>query len=110
MKPDEFKKIYGDVIMEIVIDTLESIKTPRKTTRKPTLKEAIGWGEDKGFPVKLVERAWNYYDAAGWCDRNGKPVKAWKNKFINVWLTKENIRKYELEVMKLQSEAANSNF
>lgn len=60
-------------------------KKPEKEFVPPTLEEMQEYCIVKGHDESLGERAFNYYDELGWKDKNGKPVKNWKNKLIKVW-------------------------
>jgi hypothetical protein len=62
--------------------------------------EMMAFATSKGFPAELGAQAFEYYEAMGWKDNNGKPVKSWKGKLIGVWfkpdrklttITKENL-------------------
>lgn len=66
----------------------------------PPLDVAIAWAEKEGHPVSLVKEAWNYYERLGWKDSRGTRVKAWKQKFLAVWLTPEKVAKAKPEPQK----------
>jgi hypothetical protein len=62
----------------------------KKHIKNPNLDEVKEFFKEKGFKEEIAIRAWSGYDAAGWIDTNGKPVRNWKQKMINVWFTEEN--------------------
>ncbi len=58
----------------------------------PLLEEVKTFFLSKGYSPDSAERAWNYYEDAEpkWHDKNGSPVKNWKQKMRVVWFKKEN--------------------
>lgn len=58
----------------------------------PTLDEVKEFFRSKGYSPDAAERAWNYYEDAEpkWYDRNGSPVKNWKQKMRVVWFKDDN--------------------
>ena len=48
---------------------------------------------EKGYSREAARRAWAYYDAGGWKDRNGDAVRNWKQKMIAVWFKPENLKR-----------------
>lgn len=66
-------------------------KTPARAVPfvAPTLAEVAAYGKERGSPVD-PKRFWENYAHANppWTDRDGKPVRAWKQKFVS-WDAKE---------------------
>lgn len=58
--------------------------------KQPTQDEVIQFFKDKGYSSDAAIRAFDYYNAGGWRDRDGKEVKNWKQKMIAVWFKPEN--------------------
>lgn len=56
----------------------------------PSLHDFQEYFQENGFSKELAERAWKGYDAAGWKDSKGSPVKSWKQKCQHVWFTDKN--------------------
>jgi len=56
----------------------------------PTSSEVIEFFTAKGYTKQAAEKAFQYYDVAGWHDGNGKKVKNWKQKMTAVWFKDEN--------------------
>jgi predicted RND superfamily exporter protein len=56
----------------------------------PNIDEVKQFFEENGYTN--AERAWNYYNDAGWKDSTGKPVKNWKQKMRGVWFREENLK------------------
>jgi hypothetical protein len=53
---------------------MEDVFTP------PTIHEVVFYFIENGFSKTAGERAFNYYDVAGWKDSKGNKVKNWKQK------------------------------
>lgn len=60
----------------------------------PCVEEVERYFAEKGYSVEAARKAWAYYDAGGWRDRNGDAVRSWKQKMIAVWFKPENLSKY----------------
>ena len=58
--------------------------------KPPTIEEVIEYFTEKGYNQKSAEKAFHYYDSAGWKDRNGTQVKNWKQKMVGNWFKDEN--------------------
>ena len=56
----------------------------------PQLFDVIDYFTEKGFPIELAKRAFEFYDTANWIDSKGNKVKNWKQKMLSVWLKPEN--------------------
>lgn len=73
-----------------------------KVFNVPTLDEVKLFFDDNGYANG--ERAWNYYNDAGWKDSTGKPVKNWKQKMRGVWFRDENKKPKDKEKVMTLSE------
>lgn len=62
----------------ILIDKLKDSSSSRKA---PTLEEVKAYAQTRNR-VDLAEKFWDYFNATGWIDSNGKKVKNWKAKFL----------------------------
>ena len=62
----------------------ENNKKTSKQFTPPTLEEVQAYCKERNNNVD-AKRFWDYYEAAGWKDQSGKPVKSWKQKMIAVW-------------------------
>lgn len=62
-------------------------KTPRARFVPPTLEEVKAYCKSRGSSVDPV-RFLEYYQAGGWVDSKGQPVKSWKQKLLT-WEHKE---------------------
>jgi len=56
----------------------------------PTLEEVKAYFKEKGYSEVSAEKAFNYYDIAGWKDSKGNQVKNWKQKMMGVWFVEVN--------------------
>jgi hypothetical protein len=72
---------------------------------RPTKEEVIQYFKDKGIDnLELATLCFEYYEDGDWCDRNGEPVKNWKQKILIVWIKKERERLKKVpQVIKLKS-------
>lgn len=59
----------------------ENAGKKRKEFIPPTLEEVTAYAEERGR-VDLAKKFFDYFEAGNWHDSEGKPVKAWKQKFI----------------------------
>lgn len=57
---------------------------------KPTVENFIEYFKANGYSKDSAITAFNWYDTHNWCDRNGDPVKNWKNKVRQVWFKEAN--------------------
>jgi hypothetical protein len=71
----------------------ESIKKKGKIFTPPELSEVIEYFKENGYKENTAVKMFNSYSVANWHDSQGKPVRNWKQKAINVWFKDEN--KYE---------------
>lgn len=76
----------------------------QKEFSPPTFEEVKNYFIEKGFSPETAKRAYEGYEVADWHDSNGKKIKNWKQKMIQVWHKPENImteaEKNEIEVQK----------
>lgn len=80
------KFIPSDKINEIAG---EIMKLNKGSFVPPTLDEVKEFVKSKGYTEECAIKAWEYYDAMDWHDRDDKPVKRWKGKIISNWLRPE---------------------
>ena len=70
----------------------ESNKNPKRDAKAnfipPTIDQVIEYAEQRNSSVD-PHRFFDYFEAGGWKDAKGNPVKNWKQKFIT-WESKEN--------------------
>ena len=70
----------------------ESNKNPKRYAKAnfipPTIDQVIEYAEQRNSSVD-PHRFFDYFEAGGWKDAKGNPVKNWKQKFIT-WESKEN--------------------
>ena len=62
-------------------DFSESAGKNRKRFIPPTLEEVQAYAKERGRE-DLAKKFFDYFEAGNWHDSEGKPVKAWKQKFI----------------------------
>jgi hypothetical protein len=63
---------------------------PIKRFVPPTLVEWTWFFTSNGYKRDVAETSWKSYDVAEWKDSNGKPIKNWKQKAIQVWFKDPN--------------------
>jgi hypothetical protein len=56
----------------------------------PSIGEVSLYFTENGYDRMAGEKAFKYYDVAGWKDSNGKSVINWKQKMQSVWFKDEN--------------------
>jgi hypothetical protein len=76
------------------IDELENLLKKRQQKKKkeftpPTLEEVKAYCEERKNNVD-AKRFIDYYSVDDWKDKNGKPVRNWKQKMISVWEKGDN--------------------
>jgi hypothetical protein len=73
--------------------------------QKPTQEQVIQYFKEKGIDnEELAKFCFEYYNDGDWCDRNGDPVKNWKQKILTVWIKREREKlKTQPQVIKLKS-------
>jgi hypothetical protein len=57
----------------------------------PALEEVSKYFMENGYPKDLAEKFYKGYEAGNppWSDSTGKPIRAWKQKAIQVWFKPE---------------------
>jgi hypothetical protein len=75
---------------ECVPPLISKPKRQKNTFIPPTELEVVSYFQENGFSTAIAKKAFAYYDAGGWKDSAGKPVKNWKQKMIAVWFKDEN--------------------
>ena len=66
------------------------INNKRKKFVPPTKPDVVAYFEANGYTAEAGAKAWDYYEAGGWKDARGQPVKSWKQKMQGVWFKPEN--------------------
>lgn len=73
---------------EIREDNNPPVIPPERKTKKtqvsftpPSREEVRAYAQERNSPVD-ADRFFDYFDAGGWIDSEGKPVRNWKQKFI----------------------------
>jgi uncharacterized protein YdaU (DUF1376 family) len=70
------------------------VKPPRATKppgfKAPSTEEVVAYFRENGYHEAAGQKAWAYYNAAGWKDSKGSQVKNWKQKMQGVWFKDEN--------------------
>lgn len=56
----------------------------------PNLQQVKDYFKLKGYKEEIAIKAFEYYDANNWKDKDGKKVLSWKQKMIGVWFVPEN--------------------
>jgi hypothetical protein len=77
--------------VEQVLTSVEQIPTKENKIKekKPTLEDVVRYFTDNGYREELGRRAYDYYEAGEWKDRNGREVKNWKQKMNANWFKDE---------------------
>lgn len=65
-------------------------KVKESKVEYPTQQQVVDFFAEKGYTKESALRAFDYYASNAWKDKNDKPVKNWKQKFISVWFKPEN--------------------
>ena len=68
----------------------KKLSSPKKKFVPPTLEQVVSYFRENGYIATAGEKAWKYYNSAGWVDSEGKPVKSRKQKMIGVRFKEEN--------------------
>lgn len=70
---------------QVKLSNVSKVKVSKKRVFiPPTLQEVIEYVKEKGYQVD-VKKFLEYYTESNWHDRDGKPVRNWKQKIIAVW-------------------------
>lgn len=67
-----------------------TIKKGRGVFTPPTLAEVVDYFFESGYTKSSGEKAFKYYNDAGWKDSKGNKVRNWKQKMQGVWFKDEN--------------------
>ena len=59
-----------------------AVKPPKKQFVPPTLDEVKAYFKANGYNDIGAEKAFKYYDAGDWKDRDGNQVISWKQKML----------------------------
>jgi hypothetical protein len=59
-------------------------------SKNPTLTDVVSYFLANGYTKETAEKAYKYYNEAGWKDGNGKKVINWKQKMQGVWFRDEH--------------------
>lgn len=76
----------------------KEIKKEIKKFIPPTIDEIKQYFKENGYKEETAIKMFNSYSVADWIDSQGKPVRNWKQKAINVWFKDENklpVRKFQ---------------
>ena len=71
----------------------EDIETPPKPKKKfvpPTIEQVVSYFRENGYIAAAGEKAWKYYNSAGWVDSKWNQVKNRKQKMLGVRFKDEN--------------------
>lgn len=80
-------------ITETKKEELKAVK--RAAFIPPTLDEVRAYFREKGYREDVGERAFNYYNESNWHNKDGKPIKNWKQTMIGVWFKDDNKEKQQ---------------
>jgi uncharacterized protein YdaU (DUF1376 family) len=93
-RSNRMKKTSKTYVRHMETETETIIESKKKGgaggKKQPTQDEVIQFFNDKGYSSDAAMRAFDYYNAGGWRDRDGKEVKNWKQKMIAVWFKEDN--------------------
>ena len=84
-------KALDKALANLVTDHLQYNKTTNNKQQtdtnvsRPTLEEVKKYFQEKGYRDDVAEKAWESYEVADWHDSQGKKIKNWKQKMIQVW-------------------------
>ena len=99
-KPSKYKEVIGTLSLDEnksytqKCEQIDDDVCPKKIESKkfvaPTVDEVKDYIKENDYNVDYLT-FFRYYDASGWKDKDGKPVKNWKQKVIT-WSGRENSR------------------
>jgi hypothetical protein len=69
----------------------------KKKKSPPTIEEVTVYFRENGYPNDLAQRFFKGYEAAGWRDSKGNPVRSWKQKAQHVWFKPESSERKSYE-------------
>lgn len=90
--PLQQKLKHNNTISNTINNPVKERKISKKKFIPPTLDEVKEYFKEKGYSEEAAKRAFDYYEAGGWKDSTGKPVKSWKQKMIAVWFKPQNLQ------------------
>lgn len=102
IKPGEEFQLHNQIFTysvaedgTISLKKLREGKTLKVNFIPPTVEQVIQYFKDNGYTEESAKKFHMSYSAGEppWHDSKGNPVKAWKQKAINVWFKPENIAK-----------------
>ena len=70
----------------------------------PGIDEAVIYFTENGYREDIARKAYRYYEANNWHDKNGKQIINWKQKMNSVWFKPENKIKVKPETIKFNSQ------
>jgi hypothetical protein len=62
----------------------------RRAFAAPSLEDVRKYFAENEYSVGAADKAFAYYNEAGWVDSKGNKVRNWKQKMISVWFKPEN--------------------
>jgi len=68
----------------------EKKKIKKKSFSPPTQSEVCKYFSENGYKKEIGDKAFSFYNIAGWKDSRGNQVNNWKQKMISVWFKEEN--------------------
>lgn len=77
------------------IDIQVNKETKKHIFKPPFLSEVVSYFKENGYAEIAAEKAFKYYNDAGWIDSKGNKVKNWKQKMQGVWFKDENKQQEE---------------
>ena len=79
-----------------------NIEEKTKKFTPPSIEEITNYCMERKNGVD-PQRFFDYYNAGGWKDSKGKPIKNWKQKMIAVWEVKKEGNKPAPQISKSES-------
>ena len=90
-----------DVIVNEIVSVIKKEKRSERTFLPPTINEVINYFIQNGFSEALARRVYESYHVADWHDSQGKKIKNWKQKCLQVWFKESNKEKPEEDKSKV---------
>lgn len=79
--------ILHDIILH---DNIRHDKKKKTKFVIPDITLVTSYFVDNGYTAQAAQKFYDYYAAGDWKDRNGNPVRSWKQKAQAVWFKPEN--------------------
>jgi hypothetical protein len=95
--------------METATETRVREKGVGKGEGIPRISEVEEFFVSSGFKIEVAQKAFRYYDEAGWKDSRGVQVRNWKQKMVSVWFT-EDAKQTVPQIDKVKAKAAADDF